>query len=61
MTHERRRLHMLEDRRIAILLEIGDINREHDERLSRLEAEYARLSEEYYGMRLERIARRERG
>jgi hypothetical protein len=48
----RRRLAWIEDRKIEILMEIGEINREYDERLSRLGSEYDRLTAEYYGLRL---------
>lgn len=46
------RLSELEDRRIEILMEIGDINREYDDKISRLGSEYDRLSEEYYTLRM---------
>jgi len=46
------RLSELEDRRIEILMEIGDINREYDDKISRLGSEYDRLSEEYYELRM---------
>jgi hypothetical protein len=50
-----RRLSEIEDRKIEILLEIADINREYDERVSALREEYAELDAEYYEMRLERM------
>ena len=51
----RRRLCEIEDRKIEILMEIAELNREYDERVSALREEYAELDAEYYEMRLERI------
>jgi hypothetical protein len=50
-----RRLGEIEDRKIEILMEIAELNREYDERVSALREEYAELDAEYYQMRLERV------
>jgi hypothetical protein len=48
----RKRLGEIEDRKIEILLEIGRINNEFDEKLSGLYSEYERLDKEYYKIKL---------
>jgi hypothetical protein len=55
---EQRTLRGTEDRRIEILLEIGHLNREYDERASALREEYAELEAEYYEIRLGRMSGR---
>ena len=53
-------LRRIEDRKIEILLEIGDINRQYGERVSVLRAEYDRLDLEYYTLRFEQMTTRDR-
>jgi len=45
----------IEDRKIEILMEIAELNREYDERVSILREEYAELDAEYYLLRLQRM------
>lgn len=52
---DQRKLRDIEDRKIEILMEIAEINREYDGRMSRLKDEYAELDAEHYGLRLKRI------
>ena len=59
-TDVQRTMRQIEDRRIESLLKIGDINKEYDERMSRLTSEYDRSSTEYYELRLGRAMNRER-
>ena len=61
MTDIKQRLSNLEDRRIEILMEIGEVNREYGETMSLLESEYARLTEEYYELRMGQLMSRDRG
>ena len=61
MNDVQQRLSELEDRRIEILMEIGEVNREYDERLTRLGSEYDRLTAEYYELRMDQMRGRSRG
>ncbi len=51
----RRRLAWIEDRKIEILMEIAEINREYDDRVSALREEYTELDSEYFILRFERM------
>ena len=52
-----RRLREIEDRKIEILMEIAQVNRAFDGRISRLREEYAELDSEHYLLKLQRISR----
>jgi hypothetical protein len=54
-TDRRRRLARIEDRKIEILMEIAEINREYDDRVSALREEYAELDSEYFILRFQRM------
>jgi hypothetical protein len=55
MTDVKRRLSDIEDRKIEILMELGDINREYDLRSTALREEYVELDAEHYRLKLLRI------
>lgn len=50
-----RRLSRIEDRKVEILMEIAEMNREYDDRASALREEYAELDSEYFILRFERM------
>lgn len=50
------RLEAIEDRKIEILMEIAEVNREYDSRVSALDEEYYELDREHFQLRLDRIA-----
>ena len=50
------RLEAIEDRKIEILMEIAEVNREYDSRVSALDEEYSELDREHFQLRLDRIA-----
>ena len=52
---EQQILRDIEERKIEILLNISNINDHYNEKVSRLNSEYARLDKEYYLLRLELI------
>ena len=54
-TERRRRLAWIEDRKIEILMEIAEINRDYDDRVSALREEYVELDTEYFVLRFERM------
>ena len=47
-----KRMTDIEDRKIAILLEIGDINNNYNEKVSKLNFEYEQLNKEYFQLQL---------
>jgi hypothetical protein len=49
-----RRLRWIEDRKIGILMELAQVNRDYDERVSVLRDEYAGLDSEYFTLRFGR-------
>jgi hypothetical protein len=49
------RLREIENRKIEIIIEIGNINNYYNEKISRLNSEYVRLDKEYYHLKLELI------
>lgn len=49
------RLEAIEDRKIEILMEIAEVNRDYGSRISVLDEEYAELDLEHFRLRLERI------
>jgi hypothetical protein len=51
--HERMR--KIEDRRIEILLEIAEMNRDYDDNITRLNSEYEQLHEEHYRLHMDMI------
>jgi hypothetical protein len=55
MTSTEEALRRIEDRKIEILLELGEINRDYDARVSSLRKEYAELDSEYFALRFERM------
>jgi hypothetical protein len=59
-TEDQRTLRQIEDRKIEILMEIGQINREYDTRMSALKKEYAELDAKYYAMRQDRMLSKHR-
>lgn len=58
-TDIQKRLEEIEDRRIEILNEIADANKNYREKISRLSAEFEQLDEEYYNIRLELISQKD--
>ncbi len=54
-TGRQRRLRWIEDRKIEILMELAEVNRDYDERVSSLREEYAELDSEYFTLRFERM------
>lgn len=54
-SERRRRLAWIEDRKIEILMEVAEINREYDDRVSALREEYAELDSEYFVLRFQRM------
>lgn len=60
MTYMKQTLRRIEDRKIEILMEIGEINRQYGERISVLREEYEKLDLEYYTLRFERMTRHHR-
>ena len=54
----RERLREIEERKIEILLEIGRVNDQYGEIVSRLDIEYRRLDAEHYKLRCELIRER---
>ena len=55
---KQQRLRIIEDRKIEILLEISNINDNYNEKVSRLNSEYARLDKEQYNLKLELIRKK---
>jgi hypothetical protein len=53
--NKQKRLREIEDRKIEILLEIANINNGYNEKVSRLNSEYALIDKEYYHLKLELI------
>ena len=58
---KQQRLIEIENRKIEILLELGDINNNYNEKVSRLNTEYAQLDKEYYQLKIESIGKRQKG
>ena len=52
-----KRLKVIEERKIDILMEIAKINNNYKETISRLDFEYAQLHKKYYQLQLELIKR----
>ncbi|UCE74950.1 MAG: hypothetical protein JSV56_04400 [Methanomassiliicoccales archaeon] len=50
---KQKRLKEIEDRKIEILVEIGQINKSYGEEISKLRSEYIQLDKEYYSLKLE--------
>ena len=48
-----KRLKVIEERKIDILMEIANINNNYKETISRLDSEYAQLHKKYYQLQLE--------
>jgi hypothetical protein len=51
-----RRLRAIEDRKIEILIETANVNRRYSEKITKLDAEYVHLDEEYYRLRVEMMS-----
>ncbi len=49
------RLKEIEDRKIEILMEIGDTNKEYSKNISKLQIEYNKLDKEQYHLLIEQI------
>ena len=49
------RLREIEDRKLEILLETADINKEYHKKILALDSEYRRLDKEYYNLKLDLI------
>ena len=58
---KQQKLREIEDRKIEILLEIDDINKDYRERISRLSSEFEQLDEEYYNLKFESIGKKAKG
>jgi hypothetical protein len=56
--NKQQRLRSIEDRKIEIILEIADINNNYNEKVSRLNSEYALLDKEYYLLKLDLIGKK---
>ena len=54
-TDIQKRLKEIEDRKIEILKEIADTNKNYREKISRLSSEFEQLCEKYYNLQLELI------
>ena len=52
----RNRIQEIEDRKIAILMEIATINKKYGEQVSRLNSEYERLHRELYMLQMDMIS-----
>ena len=52
----KKRIREIEDRKIAILMEIATINKIYDEQVSRLNSEYERLHRELYTLQMDMIS-----
>ena len=50
---KQQRLREIEDRKIEILLEIGNIDDKYSEKISQLNSEYSRLDKEHYNLKIE--------
>ena len=50
---KQQRLRAIEDRKIEIILNISNINNRYNEKVSRLNSEYARLDKKYYLLKLD--------
>ena len=51
----KKRLREIEDRKIEILMEIGETNKEYNEKISSLDSEYKKLDKEYFTLKLDLI------
>ena len=55
---KQQRLGEIEDRKIEILLEIGNVHDNDSKKVSQLKTEYARLDKEYYHLQIELIKKK---
>jgi hypothetical protein len=58
-TKKEKRLIEIEDRKIEIILEIASINDLENEKVFKLNSEYALLNEEYYHLKLNLISKKQ--
>ena len=54
---KKRRIRVIEDRKIEILMKIAAINKEYGERVALLNTEYERLHRELYLLQIEMISK----